>query len=187
MEKLNGNAGMTLIELVIYMAIVAVFMMAALFLLKAGNDFSSKARESMRVQTDIRLASISIKNALKRYDYKDGFELVNIDEAHPEKGRKLSFRSEHDSSREVYSLYFDKETKQLMQTRVTSTGSSVSNTDANLIAKPICDLENLRLSIDKINKTVTVVIVYMEDNVLYSVKETFHYKTNKFIENTAIN
>ncbi len=187
MEKLKGNSGMTLIELVIYMAIVAVFMIAALYLLKAGNDFSTSARERMRVQTDIRLASISIKNALKRYDYKDGFELVNIDEAHPAKGDKLSFRKENESNVEVYSIYFDKDTKEVMQTRVASTGSSVSNTDANVVAKPICELENMKLSMDKDKRTVTVVLTYKEDDKLYSVNETFHYKAKKFEENTALN
>lgn len=172
-KTLASESGMTLIELIVYMAILSLFMMGGLFILGSGNEFAKESKEHLAVQNEFRLASISIKSALKRYDYVDGFNLEPADKSIASKGDKLSFKQEGNSNVEEMYIYFDTATKKLMEHRAATPAHP--KVEDNII----CELDLCTIEMDKLKKTVTIHLSYGKLKKNLDYKEVFNYKTNK--------
>lgn len=178
-DTLNNQRGMTLIELIVYMAILSTFMAASLLLLSAGNEFASETKEFMQVQSEFRLASIFVKNSIKRNDFVGGFALVPTNAAEPNIGRQISFKSENNISEEALLIYYDVMSKKLMEKRRVQSISSTGSAVIKVIEKPICYLDEFRVTLNPMEKTVEIKMSYGKGKRTLSYTEVVHYKTKK--------
>ena len=171
MKKLN-NKGMTILELLIYMLLVSVFLAAALFLLMASNEFVKESNDRMKVQNEFRLASIYVKNSIKRQDFKNGFSVVPLSNSKDKTAMKISFKSEADTSIEIFYIYFDQSRKQLLSVATNASDSMNSET-------VICSLDTFDLHMDKDKKNIQVKMSYGNGDLNLSYEELIHFNTTK--------